>query len=230
MKKVILAVCIVLAGVSAMAANPPVKKTAAPTTFNDSASYAIGCDMYNAWKQQNLGINYEMVANALIDCMGGDIKIDEGMRQMLLMRFQQEFERRMHASVQENIDKGKAFREANGKRSGVKTTESGLQYEMIKSGNGKKPAATDMVKVHYTGSLIDGTVFDSSVERGEPITFPLNQVIPGWSEGVQLMDEGSTYKLYIPYDLGYGEQAMPNIPAGSTLIFEVQLIKINPEQ
>ena len=91
------------------------------------------------------------------------------------------------------------------------------------------PKATDRVKVHYTGKLIDGTTFDSSVDRGEPITFALNQVIPGWTEGLQLMDEGSKYLLYIPYNLGYGERDMGNIPAGSTLVFEVELLEINPK-
>ena len=104
-----------------------------------------------------------------------------------------------------------------------------MRYQCVKKGNGKRPQATDQVKVHYTGKLIDGTVFDSSVQRGEPITFALNQVIAGWTEGLQLMDEGSTYMLYIPHNLGYGEQSVGSIPPGSTLIFEVQLIEINPK-
>ena len=104
-----------------------------------------------------------------------------------------------------------------------------MKYRKIKEGNGKKPKATDRVKVHYTGKLIDGTTFDSSVDRGQPITFALNEVIPGWTEGLQLMDEGSKYMLYIPYNLGYGMRDMGNIPAGSTLVFEVELIEINPK-
>ena len=101
---------------------------------------------------------------------------------------------------------------------------------MVREGNGKRPKATDKVKVHYTGTLIDGKKFDSSVDRGTPITFALNQVIPGWTEGLQLMDEGSMYMLYVPYNLGYGTRDMGDIPAGSTLIFEVELLEINPQE
>ena len=121
---------------------------------------------------------------------------------------------------------GEAFLVANKEREGVKVTDSGLQYEVIKMGKGKKPAATDRVKVHYHGTLIDGTVFDSSVERGEPIVFGLNQVIPGWTEGVQLMPVGSKFKFYIPQELGYGAQSAGTIPPYSTLIFEVELLGI----
>ena len=128
-----------------------------------------------------------------------------------------------YGSVKED---GEAFLVANKEREGVKVTDSGLQYEVIKMGKGKKPAATDRVKVHYHGTLIDGTVFDSSVERGEPIVFGLNQVIPGWTEGVQLMPVGSKFKFYIPQELGYGAQSAGSIPPYSTLIFEVELLGI----
>ena len=121
---------------------------------------------------------------------------------------------------------GEQFLAENALKEGVITTESGLQYEVIKMGRGKKPAATDKVKVHYHGTLIDGTVFDSSVERGEPITFGLNQVIKGWTEGVQLMPVGSKFRFYIPQELGYGAQAAGSIPPYSTLIFEVELLGI----
>ena len=118
------------------------------------------------------------------------------------------------------------FLAENALKEGVTTTESGLQYEVIKMGKGKKPAATDRVKVHYHGTLIDGTVFDSSVERGEPIVFGLNQVIKGWTEGVQLMPIGSKFRFYIPQELGYGAQQAGSIPPYSTLIFEVELLGI----
>ncbi|MCI6324469.1 MAG: FKBP-type peptidyl-prolyl cis-trans isomerase, partial [Bacteroidales bacterium] len=121
---------------------------------------------------------------------------------------------------------GEQFLAENALRDGVKVTESGLQYEVIKMGKGKKPSATDRVKVHYHGTLIDGTVFDSSVERGEPITFGLNQVIAGWTEGLQLMPVGSKFKLYIPQELGYGSRNAGSIPPYSTLIFEVELLGI----
>ncbi|MBQ0015844.1 MAG: FKBP-type peptidyl-prolyl cis-trans isomerase [Bacteroidales bacterium] len=195
----------------------------------DSASFAIGCDMYGAWSSQGLDFTIEAVAAGLLESAKG-YKMSDEQKQSLLMRLEQEMANRRQAKIQENIDKGKAFIEENGKRTGVKSTESGIQYEVVKSGNGIRPSASDMVKVHYTGKLIDGTVFDSSVERGEPIQFPLTQVIPGWSEGVQLMDVGSVYKLYIPYHLGYGEQQVHVIPGGSTLIFEVELLEIVKEQ
>lgn len=121
---------------------------------------------------------------------------------------------------------GEKFLQENALRDGVIVTESGLQYEVIKMGKGKKPAATDRVKVHYHGTLIDGTVFDSSVDRGEPITFGLNQVIPGWTEGVQLMPVGSKFKFYIPQELGYGSRNAGSIPPYSALIFEVELLGI----
>ncbi|MEG1762958.1 MAG: FKBP-type peptidyl-prolyl cis-trans isomerase, partial [Bacteroidales bacterium] len=118
----------------------------------------------------------------------------------------------------------------NKKVKGVTTTASGLQYKIVKETKGPKPLATDKVKVHYVGTLLDGTEFDSSIGRGEPITFPLNQVIPGWTEGVQLMSVGSKYIFYIPSNLGYGDRAVSVIPAGSTLTFEVELLEINPAE
>ncbi|MDE5645965.1 MAG: FKBP-type peptidyl-prolyl cis-trans isomerase [Muribaculaceae bacterium] len=122
---------------------------------------------------------------------------------------------------------GKQFLEENKKNADVKETVSGLQYVVEKEGEGASPAATDEVTVHYTGRLLDGTVFDSSVNRGEPATFPLNRVIPGWTEGVQLMKEGAKYTFFIPSDLAYGPQGIPGaIPPHSTLVFEVELIKV----
>ena len=126
----------------------------------------------------------------------------------------------------EAIAAGKKFPEENKLKEGVITTESGLQYEVIKMGKGAKPTATDKVKVHYHGTLTDGTVFDSSVDRGEPITFALNQVIPGWTEGVQLMPVGSKFRFYVPQELGYGARQAGSIPPYSTLIFEVELLGI----
>ncbi len=127
----------------------------------------------------------------------------------------------------QNKEAGQAFLEANGKKEGVKTTDSGLQYEVIKEGDGPKPKATDEVTVHYHGTLIDGKVFDSSVDRGEPATFPLNRVIRGWTEGLQLMAKGSKYRFFIPQDLAYGERgAGEDILPYSTLVFEVELLDI----
>ena len=135
-----------------------------------------------------------------------------------------ELEAKMNA---ENIEKGKAFLAENAKREGVVTLPSGLQYEVITEGTGIKPSANDQVKCHYEGTLIDGTLFDSSVQRGQPAVFGVSQVIKGWVEALQLMPEGSKWKLYIPSELGYGsQQAGEMIPPYSTLIFEVELIKV----
>lgn len=132
----------------------------------------------------------------------------------------------MEVQFGENRTNGEQFLEENALKEGVKVTESGLQYEVIKMGKGKKPAATDRVRVHYHGTLIDGTVFDSSVERGEPTEFGLNQVIAGWTEGLQLMPVGSKFRFYIPQNLGYGERQAGNIPPYSVLIFDVELLSI----
>lgn len=126
-----------------------------------------------------------------------------------------------------NLEKGSAFLAENSKKEGVKTTASGLQYEVLQSGSGEShPTASSTVRVHYHGTLTDGTVFDSSVERGETISFPLNRVIPGWTEGVQLMKVGDKFRFFIPSNLGYGNRSTGKIPSGSTLIFDVELFEI----
>ncbi len=199
-------------------------------TFNDSASYAIGRDIFRNWEQQQLGIDARVAGQALIDAANGQSRINDAQAYPLLQRFQEEFELRNNTVARENIEKGEKFMKEISNNKSVYTTKSGLKYRKVKDGNGKHPTATDRVKVHYTGTLIDGKKFDSSVDRGEPLTFPLNQVIPGWTEGLQLMDEGSKYILYIPYNLGYGIRGAGNdIPGGSTLIFEVELLEINPK-
>ena len=137
------------------------------------------------------------------------------------------FQEKEKAQAQQAIADGKVFLEANAKKEGVITTKSGLQYEVLREGTGKNPKATDTVRCHYEGRLLDGSVFDSSYKRGEPADFGLNQVITGWTEGVQLMKEGAKYRFYIPYLLGYGERgAGASIPPYSTLIFDVELIEI----
>lgn len=133
---------------------------------------------------------------------------------------------KMKAMYGKNIDEGEKFLSENKKREGVQETTSGLQYEVVTLGTGPKPGPSDLVKVHYTGKLLDDTTFDSSVDRGEPATFGVNQVIQGWQEAIQLMPVGSKFKFYIPYELAYGEQGQGPIPPYSTLKFEVELIEI----
>ncbi|SNB58114.1 FKBP-type peptidyl-prolyl cis-trans isomerase FklB [Marinobacter sp. es.042] len=152
--------------------------------------------------------------------------------QQALMTYQQQLQeeqgKQMEELAQKNLDAGETFLAENAEREGVETTESGLQYEVLEQGDGEKPAATDTVQVHYTGELLSGEVFDSSRERGEPVTFALNQVIPGWTEGLQLMSEGARYKLYIPSDLAYGPGGNRAIGPNETLVFDVELLEINP--
>ncbi len=216
-------------------ANSQLKKhqPAPIVSFNDSASYAIGKDIATSWQQQNLGINLLVVARSLTDIAHGTNNWSRTTMTPILQRFQKQFEQRqkekqdkMMASVDKNKEEGAQFLKKNANNKSVYTTKSGLQYLKLKDGNGKRPTLNSTVKVHYTGKLIDGTVFDSSVERGEPMEFPVGAVIPGWTEGLQLMDEGSKYMLFIPYNLGYGESPVGDIPPGSTLIFEVELLEV----
>ncbi len=151
----------------------------------------------------------------------------QGFLQSFAMKQQEKIMAKTNEKAEANIAEGAAFLETNGSREGVSTTASGLQYEVLVKGTGKSPLATDTVTVHYAGTLLDGTVFDSSVERGEPATFKLDQVIPGWTEGLQLMKEGDKFKFFIPSDLAYGTNGSRTIEPNSTLIFEVELLKVS---
>ncbi|MBR1564944.1 MAG: FKBP-type peptidyl-prolyl cis-trans isomerase [Paludibacteraceae bacterium] len=192
----------------------------------DKISYALGLSL----GQNLLGsgvkkLNYQDLAIGIQDVLEAkQPKITYQEAQQILNRFFTDLEQEV-AKVEK--ERGEKFLAENAKRAEVKTTASGLQYEVLSATIGQKPKATDKVRVHYEGTLIDGTVFDSSYKRGEPITFGLNQVIRGWTEGLQLMSIGSKYKLYIPYQLGYGERgAGTQIPPYSTLIFTVELLGI----
>lgn len=162
---------------------------------------------------------------------GKEPRLDEAGRKASMAAMDEVVKAKARAKAEAVKVESKKFLEENAKKEGVKVTESGLQYTVIKEGEGAKPKATDTVKVHYKGTLVDGKEFDSSYKRGEPISFPLNGVIKGWTEGLQLMPVGSTYRFFIPSDLGYGDRgAGADIPGGAALIFDVELIEINPEK
>jgi len=195
-------------------------------------SYAMGMDVGQSIKGLNADIDNGAFAQAVADVLSGTepkLAVEEStkIKQDFFRKKQEAQAAERQASGAENKAKGEAFLAENAKKDGVKVTASGLQYEVLTQGDGKKPAATDTVKVHYQGTLIDGTEFDSSYKRGQPISFPLNGVIKGWTEGVALMPVGSKYKFYIPSDLAYGERgAGAKIGANATLIFTVELLAI----
>jgi FKBP-type peptidyl-prolyl cis-trans isomerase len=212
---------------------PPNASTSAkkPESVEDRAAYAIGFMSGKSIAMQAPSLNVDQFAAGVRDAFGKkDGKITEEEMKTALMAFEEKMRSEAMAKMEKDSSAAKAqgttFLAENGKKSGVTTTASGLQYEVLKQGTGAKPAATDTVKVHYEGKLLDGTVFDSSVQRGEPVSFPLNRVIPGWTEGVQLMTVGSKYKFVIPSELAYGDQGAGPIPPHSVLQFEVELLSI----
>lgn len=193
------------------------------------ASYGIGLNMGRSLAQEGMNdLDSKAVALGIEDALA---KKEQRLTDDQLMEafgfLQKRAEERMTALADENAKSGKKFLEDNGKREGVTTTASGLQYEVLKKADGAQPKADDVVSVHYEGKLIDGTVFDSSVQRGAPIDLPVSGVIPGWVEGLQLMHVGEKYKLFIPSELAYGAQSpSPMIPANSVLVFELELLGI----
>ncbi|WP_276374491.1 FKBP-type peptidyl-prolyl cis-trans isomerase [Chryseolinea sp. H1M3-3] len=204
-------------------------KEADTSNVHKKASYGLGVIIATNLKMQGGdSLDIETLNIALRDTyQGKTLKMDAQKSSMVVQLYMQQMMARKAAEAQQE---GKFFLEKNKQTEGVKVTASGLQYKVLSAGagTGKTPAATDNVTVHYTGKLVDGTVFDSSVQRGKPETFGVGQVIPGWTEGLQLMHEGDKWMLYIPSELAYGEQgAGGQIPPHATLIFEVELIKVN---
>ncbi|WP_027449252.1 FKBP-type peptidyl-prolyl cis-trans isomerase [Xylanibacter brevis] len=199
----------------------------------DKVSYALGLGIGQQLAQMGANdLNVDDFAQSIKDVLAGnELKVSHREAQEIVQEYFAKKEEKLNA---ERAEKGKAakaegekYLAENGKKEGVITTESGLQYQVLKEGNGKKPSAKDSVKCHYEGFLIDGTVFDSSVQRGEPATFGLQQVIAGWTEGLQLMQEGAKYRFFIPYRLAYGEGgAGAMIPPFATLIFDVELLEV----
>jgi FKBP-type peptidyl-prolyl cis-trans isomerase FklB len=201
----------------------------------DSLSYAFGIVNYNALAADSLDLEPMLVAKAMLDGKDGKAVMTDEEARTFIMAFINEREKERSArkaeenkvNFKEYIDQNEKFLAENKSKSGVTTTASGLQYEVVKMGNGEKPTTESMVKVHYTGTLIDGTEFDSSVKRNQPAEFPVSGVIAGWTEALQLMPVGSKFKLYIPQNLAYGENGAGDIiKPYSTLIFDVELLEI----
>ena len=191
----------------------------------DKVSYALGMSIGHQLQQMSATeLNIDDFAQAIKDVFAAKAQLTDAEAQTAVQTFfQQKAEEQAAAAKAE----GENFLAENAKKTGVKTLPSGLQYEVLREGNGRKPSATDEVECHYEGTLINGQVFDSSYRRGETATFGLNQVIKGWTEGLQLMQEGAKYRFFIPYNLAYGEQgAGQSIPPYAALIFDVELIKV----
>lgn len=199
----------------------------------DKLSYALGMSMGHNFMGSGIKeLNVQDFANGVATVYEGkkpEMTYEQAKQtvQEFFMQLEKEMQEANQKAAKQNREIGEAFLSENAKREGVKTTASGLQYEVLESGNGAQPTANDRVEVHYTGKLIDGTVFDSSVERGVPATFGVTQVIPGWVEALQLMHEGDQWRLYIPSDLAYGPNGAGGlIGPDTTLIFDVQLLRV----
>jgi FKBP-type peptidyl-prolyl cis-trans isomerase FklB len=228
MKQHRLAAAVALVGLVLAGCDSQTSEVALETPAQ-KASYGIGLNMGKSLAQEGMDdLDSSAVAQGIEDAIG---KKEQRLKDEELIEafafLQKRAEERMIEMNEESAAAGKKFLEDNAKREGVVTTASGLQYEVVKKTDGAQPKATDVVTVHYEGKLTDGSVFDSSVERGSPIDLPVNGVIPGWVEGLQLMHVGEKYKLYIPSELAYGEQSpTPAIPSNSVLVFDLELIAI----
>lgn len=238
MKKMLLALAVsgvALTGCSNQEAQNTQEDSALETT-DQKISYGMGLVLGQRMRNDLPDLKMDQFLQGFQHGNSGDesqARLSQEEIQEALMTYQQQLQEQQASKVEElaskNKEAGEAFLAENAEKGGVETTDSGLQYEVIEEGDGETPAAEDSVKVHYTGELLSGEVFDSSRERGEPVTFKLEQVIPGWTEGLQLMPEGSRYKLYIPADLAYGQGGNQRIGPNETLIFDVELLEINPE-
>lgn len=190
------------------------------------ASYAIGQQIGKNLKAQNIDIDPATLAVAMKDAMAGKSEMKDDEIQKAMMKLQENAMKKQTESAEENKKKSAEFLEKNKTADGVKVTASGLQYKVEKEGDGPMPKKEDTVKCHYTGTLLNGEKFDSSVDRGQPAEFPVAGVIPGWTEALQMMKIGAKYKLFIPAELAYGASGRPGIPANSALIFDVELLEI----
>jgi FKBP-type peptidyl-prolyl cis-trans isomerase FklB len=198
----------------------------------DKMSYIIGMDIGNNLKKQSIDVNPNILARGVKDALaGGKPLLTEQEIREAMTGFQKEMMAKREVVAKKNKEQGEAFLAENKKKEGVKTLPSGLEYKVIKAGTGKKPRLSDTVTVNYRGTLIDGTEFDSSFRRGQPVTFQVSGVIPGWTEALQLMEEGAKWQLIIPSSLAYGEQGRGSvIGPNATLIFELELISIQEKK
>ena len=199
------------------------------STFTDSTSYALGADLGENLKRQQVELDYDVFMAGLTDAMLDDdlVKLNQSQRRGVMSSLQKNIREKAKKEGEENLKKADQFLDNNiRENSNIKETPTGLQYRVINEAQGEKPTQTDRVKVHYVGRLIDGSQFDSSIERGEPTEFGLNQVIKGWTEGLQLMSIGSKYEFFIHPNIAYGSRPRPKIPANSVLIFEIELLDI----
>ena len=195
----------------------------------EKVSYAIGMNIGLNLSRQKVDINPDVLAAGIKDALAGKPQLTQDQVKDVMAQFEKDMEQKQKAAGEKNKTDGAKFLEENKKKEGVKTTASGLQYKALKEGTGSQPKGTDMVTVNYRGTLIDGTEFDSSYKRGQPATFPLNGVIKGWTEGLQLMKPGSKYQFVVPSNLAYGERSVgPDIAANATLIFVVELLEVKP--
>src|SRR6266566_2527548 len=197
----------------------------------DKISYSIGLNIGFNLSRQNVQINPDVVSAGIKDAIAGKPQLTTDQVKEVMATFEKDMEQKQKAAGDKNASEGAKFLEENKKKEGVKATASGLQYKVIKDGTGAQPKATDTVTVNYRGTLINGAEFDSSYKRGQPATFPVNGVIKGWTEGLQLMKVGSKYQFFIPPNLAYGERAVsPELSPNSTLIFEVELLGAKPPE
>lgn len=240
MKTITLTIAVVLLALSVKSQQkkPPVKQTPKPAipvnqprtllrTGVDSLSYAIGVNVGTNMKAQGVeSINYITLNKGIADGLKGNKPLmDENACNMTIQQKLQEYAAKKSGAVKEE---GRKFLENNKKQPGVVVLPSGIQYKIISQGNGAKPTLEDTIKVHYKGTTIDGNIFDDSYSRGEPIEFPLGNLIEGWKQTLVLMPVGSKWQLFIPSEFAYGDRSQPSIPGGSTLIFELELLDVKP--
>lgn len=234
MKKTLLSASLAGLLLAAGTVSPVVAEEASLDSEEEKVSYSMGLIFGQRMLNDVEAIETDTFINGIRDGLeGNDPQLSQEEIRTVLQNFQQKQQEQqmqeMRETADRNLESANQFLAENAEREGVETTDSGLQYEMIEEGSGESPEEGDQVKVHYTGTLSDGTVFDSSRERGEPVTFGLGDVIPGWTEGLQLMKEGGRMKLYLPPDLAYGPGGNRSIGPNEALVFDIELLEVNPE-